>query len=384
MTGVVSLTVPRVGQPYRVVGTEKVAPRALNISLSLGYYYRAQQKEHTPQALAGVVRTGLRRNVAMIRDAIEGLKDAYLAGDRVPPVYVLAQRVDRTWRSTMCVIDGAMRVAAAVEAGIPRIEVALIAPELENMEPEALFLACNAAGSQRLTTMERDGVLRSLAHRYRLQHPDERDPDAFARRLQARTGLAARTIVNAVRGEFRPRTAEQLRLAERLIQEGKPVSEVARATGVSRQAVQKQKDKLDGKQQRSNGGPQRRERDSVVTGADIVMASLPRVDAPATAAALRLALKKVKPDLDKLTVQLKTWGVQEARECTAEQAKIIWSEIDALWEACLQFNVASRIYRDAYLARRDLARLQEAVALASHSATQGGAAKNGDGRQPEP
>jgi len=114
------------------------------------------------------------------------------------------------------------------------------------------------------------------------------------------------------------------------------------------------------------------------------MASLPRVDAPATAAALRLALKKVRPDLDKLTVQLKTWGVQEARECTAEQAKIIWSEIDALWEACLQFNVASRIYRDANLARRDLARLQEAVALASHGATQGGAAKNGDGRQPGP
>lgn len=384
MTSGVSLrAVSHIDQPYKVVGTEKVAPTALNISLSLGHYYRTQRKENSPAPLEGVTRTGLRRNVGIIRDAIEGLKDAYLAGDRVPPVYVLARRGDRTWRSTMCVIDGAMRVAAAVEAGIARIEVALIAPELEDTEPEALFLACNAMGPQRLTTVERDALLRSLAHRYRLQHPDERDPDVFARRLQPRTGLAARTIANAVRGEFRPRTAEQRRLAERLLQEGKPVSEVARSTGVSRQAVQKQKDKLEGKP-RSNGGSQRREPDQVVTGTDIVMASLPRVDAPATAAALRLALKKVKPDLDKLTVQLKTWGVQEARECTAEQAKIIWSEIDALWEACLQFNVASRIYRDPYLARRDLARLQEAVALASHGATQGGATSNGDGRNPGP
>jgi hypothetical protein len=381
--GAASAAISRVGQPYKVVGHEKVAPRALNISLSLGYYYRAQKNEHSSQAVEAGGRTGLRRNVAMIRDAIEGLKDAYLAGDRVPPVCVLARRVDRMWRSTMCVIDGAMRVAAAVEAGVPRIEVALVVPEVEDTEPEALFLACNATGSQRLTTVERDAVLRSLAHRYRLEHPDERDPDVFARRLQSRTGLAVRTIANAVRGEFRPRTAEQRQLAEHLLREGKPVSEVARLTGVSRQAVQKQKDRLEGKQ-RSYGGSQRREPDPIVTGADIVIASLPRVDAPATAAALRLALKKVRPDLDKLTVQLKTWGVQEARECTAEQAKIIWSEIDALWEACLQFNIASRIYRDPYLARRDLARLQEAVALASHGATQGGAAKNGDGHGPGP
>ncbi len=319
----------------------------------------------------------------MIRDAIEGLKDAYLAGDRVPPVCVLARRIDRTWRSTMCVIDGAMRVAAAVEAGIPRIEIVLIASELEDMELEALFLACNATGAQRLTIVERDAVLRSLAHRYRLEHPDERDPDVFARRLQSHTGLAARTIANAVRGEFRPRTAEQRQLAERLLLDRKPVSEVARLTGVSRQAVQKQKDRLDGKP-RSKDGPERREPDPVVTGTDIVMASLPRVNAPATAAALRLALKKVRPDLDKLTVQLKTWGVAEASECTVEQAKIIWSEIDALWEACLQFNVASRIYRDPYLARRDLVRLQEATALASHGATHGGAARNGNGRGPDP
>ena len=372
-------TVPRVGQPYKVVGTEKVAPRALNISLSLGYYYRAQLKE-VPDAPEGIARTGLRRNVEMIRDAIEGLKQAYLAGDPIPPVYVLAQRTDRTWRSTMCVIDGAMRVAAAVETGIPRIEVALIAPELEDTEPEALFLACNAASAQRLTTIERDAALRALAHGYRMKHPDERNPDVFARHLQPRTGLAARTIINAVKGEFRPRTEEQRQLAERLLREGKSPSEVARRTDVTRQAVQKQKDKLDGK--RPSGSSSRgRKPDQVITGAHIAMASVPRVDAPATAAALRLALKKVRPDLDKLVVQLKNWGLQEARECSTEQAKIIWSELDAIWEACLQFNLASRIYRDAYLARRDLPRLQEAVALASQCVAQGAATGNGQGQQ---
>src|SRR5436853_3850927 len=110
--------VKRIGHPYKVVGTEKVAPRALNVSLSLGHYYRSQQHETPPAAVGEAARTGLRRNIEMIRDAIEGLKQAYLAGDPVPPVYVLARRVDRTWRSTMEVIDGAMRVAAAVEAGI--------------------------------------------------------------------------------------------------------------------------------------------------------------------------------------------------------------------------------------------------------------------------
>ena len=316
----------------------------------------------------------------MIRDAIEGLKQAYLAGDPVPPVYVLARRVDRTWRSKMEVIDGAMRVAAAVEAGIPQIEVALIAPELEDTEPEALFLACNAIGPQRLTTCERDAALRVLARRYKTQHPDERDADLFARHLQSRTGLAARTIVNAVRGEFRPRTDEQRQLAERLLKEGKSPSEVARRTDVSRQAIQKQKSKLEGKTRSRPLGSKKRPSGLVVTGADVVMASLPRVDAPATAAALRLALKKIRPDLDKLMVQLKTWGVQEARECTAEQAKIIWSEIDPIWEACLHFNIASRIYRDSSLARRDLARLREAVALASQCGTQGVGTTNGQGQ----
>jgi len=375
-------TAKRSGQPYKVVGAEKVAPRALNVSLSLGYYYRSRQKENPPSALEATVR-GLRRNIELIRDAIEGMKQAYLAGDPVPPVYVLARRVDRTWRSTMEVIDGAMRVAAAAEAGIPQIEVALIAPELEDTEPEALFLACNAIGVQRLTTIERDAVLRALARRYRMQHPDERDPDAFACHLQPRTGLAVRTIVNAVRGEFRPRTDEQRQLAERLLKEGKSPSEVARLTDVSRQAIQKQKSKLEGKAPSRPSGSKGRPSDQAVSGTDIVLASLPRVDAAATAAALRLVLKKIRPELDKLTVQLKTWGVQEARECSAEQAKVIWSEIDQIWEACLHFNVASRIYRDPYLARRDLARLREAVALASQCATQDTAAKNGHSQHAE-
>ncbi len=198
----------------------------------------------------------------------------------------------------------------------------------------------------------------------------------FARHLQARTGLAARTIINAVKGEFRPRTEEQKQLAERLLREGKSPSEVAGRTDVTRQAVQKQKDKLDGKKP-SGSSSRGRKPHQVITGADIAMASVPRVDAPATAAALRLALKKVRPDLDKLVVQLKNWGLQEARECTTEQAKIIWSELDPIWEACLQFNLASRIYRDAYLAHRDLPRLQEAVALASQCAAKGAVTGNG-------
>ena len=44
--------VRRTGHPYKVVGTEKVAPRALNVSLSLGYYYRSQQHE-TPTTAVG-------------------------------------------------------------------------------------------------------------------------------------------------------------------------------------------------------------------------------------------------------------------------------------------------------------------------------------------
>jgi hypothetical protein len=380
MTGAVSLqAVKQADRPYKIVGTERVAPRALNVSLSLGHYYRSQQKGNPPAARGEPARAGLRQNVETIRDAIEGLKQAYLAGDTVPPVYVLARRSNRTWRSTLDVIDGAMRVAAAVEAGITELEVTLIAPEFEDTEPEALFLACNATCAQRLTTIERDAVLRALARRYRKQHPNERDLYAFARHLQPRTGLAVRTIANAVTGEFRPRTEEQRQFAERLLKEKKSPSEVAQLTGVSRQAVQKQKSKLDGKKPSRKPGSKRRQTSEVVTGADVVMASLPRVDAPATADALRVALKKIRPDLDKLTVQLKTWGIQEALECDIEQAKIIWSEIDPIWEACLHFNVASRIYRDPSLARRDLARLREAVALASQHATQAVAATNGQG-----
>ena len=381
MTGAVSLQgVRETGRPYRVVGTEIVAPRALNVSLSLGHYYRSQRKRTPQVALDKAAHTGIRQNVETIRDGIEGLKQAYLAGEPVPPIYVLARQVDRSWRSTLNVIDGAMRVAAAVEAGISQLEVALIAPELEDTEPEALFLACNATSAQRLTTIERDAVLRALARRYRKQHPNERDLYAFARHLQPRTGLAVRTIENAVTGEFRPRTEEQRQHAERLLKEKKSTSEVAQLTGVSRQAVQKQKSKLDGKKPSRRPGSKRSPSGEIVTGADVVMASLPRVDAPATADALRVALKKIRPDLDKLTVQLKTWGIQEAVECDIEQAKIIWCEIDPIWDACLHFNVASRIYRDPSLARRDLARLREAVALASQCVAQVVAATNGQGQ----
>ena len=67
MASAVSLEIVKgVGHPYKVVGTEKVAPRALNVSLSLGYYYRSQQHETPTTAVGEAARTGLRRNIEMM------------------------------------------------------------------------------------------------------------------------------------------------------------------------------------------------------------------------------------------------------------------------------------------------------------------------------
>jgi len=404
--------------PYEIVGRQHVVPSALKVELSLHDWYAAQNGKGA--AATDLPLVGIRQAMAVVSDGITALRQAYAANAYVPPIRVLAERAGQVWRNTCLVLDGAMRVTAAVQAGIGTVEVELVRPVHEDTAPHHLFLAFNASGGRGLSVVERDKVLVFDARRYRQRDPIQRDAQQFAEWEAGRTGLAAETILRVTTGEFRSRTPDQIEAARDMILRGEKVSAIVAAfQPITRQAIEKQRDQIIRdlhNQGRSRaaiaeqlGLPPATVKSALeptgakarhtarlsaprhITGADTGLSDLPRVDPNKTRQALQLAVQRAKgdlapalkalgtvaavqhvvraakPRLAQVDMQLRAWGVDEAREYTLEQAEGPWAVVDPHWVVLLDYNDACRIYRSAALAKRDLPRLKRLVALAEHA-----------------
>ena len=164
-------------------------------------------------------------------------------------------------------MDGAIRVQAALKAGIAEIPAWLVSPHFPDTPLEGMFLHYNWGHGARLTVRERDTALRIIADRYIRDALGERGAVAFGRWLAERApGLGATLIAELTRNRFQVRTPDQWEEAARLGRGGTPTaqqvakldalgiqisdhrglspSHIARLVGVSRAAVEKQFRKL--------------------------------------------------------------------------------------------------------------------------------------------
>lgn len=359
--------------------------KGLKVAMSLQRYVEQRDSDEDIERRKeiGEVALGLRRDLAVVSDAVQGLAQSYKAGIGIEPIKVLARReANGKWSSTGWVVDGAIRVQAAIESGIAEIPAWLVIPHLEDTPLEGMFLHYNAGHGTRLTLRERDAILRILARRYMRDHTGEaRDARVFGCWLAERTGLPADLIAQVTRNEFQVRTPEKYSEAERLLREGLTPAEISKREGMpSRAAIEKQARKLGiayqskakpGKDGRSAGsrpaGRAHLNGDAPDATPELILESrIERIDPRATARDLAAALRDARDDLDKAFAQIDDWVIKEAAEYRIEQAKIVWDVIERHlhWHDTLKLNVACRIYRDRYLAARDLPLLKRAVAEA--------------------
>jgi hypothetical protein len=363
--------------------------RNLKVAMSLQRYVEPADVEEDLERRKeiGEVALGLRRDLAVVSDAVQALAQSYKAGVAIEPIKVLARREPNgKWSSTGWVIDGAIRVQAAIESGTAEVPAWLVIPHHEDTPLEGMFLHYNAGHGTRLTLRERDAVLRILARRYMRDHPSEiRDARVFGSWLAERTGLPADLIAQVARNEFQVRTPDKYAEAERLLRDGLTPAEISRRDGMpSRAAIEKQARKLGvdyRRKGRTTAGKDGQSPGSLPTGrahlnghapdatpALILESRIERIDPRATARDLAAALKDARGDLDKAFAQIDDWVIKEAAEYRIEQAKIVWDVIERHlhWHDTLKLNVTCRIYRDRYLAARDLPLLKQAVAEAEN------------------
>ncbi len=261
--------VARVGDaPYREVKELERAtyvPEDLDCSLSLLAYMRHKAEargkpvsEPTPESAAQGLVLGLRTDFTAIDDAVASLVQAYRAGEKLASILALATvSTSGQWHPVGTavgtifrpfVIDGAIRAIAAIEAGVRQVEVVYIAPTHPDTQPELLFMYFNSRHGVRLTTVDRDRVVRAMAQQYRKNPPeghDGRDRHMFALWMGERCGLAASTIEEIIKGIFGVRTPEERqRAVQMMVVEGKSATEASRETGGSRQATKRLYDRF--------------------------------------------------------------------------------------------------------------------------------------------
>jgi hypothetical protein len=362
----------------------------LKVAMSLQRYFEPTNSDEDIERRKeiGEVALGLRRDLEVISDAVRGVAQSYKAGIAIEPIKVLARREPNDkWSSTGWVVDGAIRVQAALESGIPEIPAWLVAPHFEDTPLEGMFLHYNFGHGARLTLRERDYILRTLARRYMRDHTGEaRDARVFGKWLTERTGLPANLVAQVTRNEFQVRTPEKYAEATQLLRNGLSPAEISKRDGMpSRAAIEKQARKLgipyqqkarttaggDGKPGEVHPAARAHHNGDApdATPEGILESRIQRIDPQATARDLAAPLKAAQDDLTKAFAQITDWVLQEAAEYQIEQAKVVWKVVEQHlhWHETLKLNVACRIYRDQDLAERDLPLLKQAVAEAERA-----------------
>jgi hypothetical protein len=398
----------RIGQPYVVVKDGlTLAIETLRMDMSLRKLFRdIPQDEERELTFRGLrLAVGLRRDREAIHDTIRSLQalitavretspdlepDEIFRACGLGPIKVLA-RPDGG--SSNVVVDGAMRVMAAQEAGMTHVPVQLVAPAYNRHPtygepaPELLFVYFNGQHGQRLTTAECATTFRILAQRHREAHDDDRDAMAWAAWAAPQSGVHAATVYDAIKNIFQDRTDEQKTEAERRLREAAKkhgfvptavVNAIASDQGVTRTAVQKQAAELglplalpSVDAAPSAAAPAASDGDDeeahAATALNLFASQIDKFDVRRNLSEIKALLADHVARLSGALGRINEWAEHEAAEYMVEQAKLLWSPLDTLWAGLLTFAWRARIYRDPHLARRDLARLKDMLAEAHHA-----------------
>lgn len=356
--------------PYTVVANTVLGADGLSMSLSLVLANRkTDSDEERIRRGVGTIAVGLRRDTDAAVGAIATLAQlltvtraanpaldpaAVFQAAGLEPVAVLArqERRDAPYTSTGLVVDGAIRVMAAVRAGMVDVPVQLVVPRYPDTPPEFLFVARNWRHGQRLTDQERDAVFRIVAQRYREAHPEERDPEAWSTWASERSSVPAAMILAAVRNVFKPLTPEQVKGLERMLRASHKaggvtptvIHNLAGEYGISRTAVQNRASDL-------GLLPKRAPKEDASKGPiDLYAAAVPKSDTRRDAATLAAMLKAAQ--LEAIVKDINYWAQYEAPEYRGDQAKPIWTKLTDLVYGSLVFANTCNIWEDAYEASR--------------------------------
>jgi DNA-binding transcriptional ArsR family regulator len=153
-----------------------IAPDKLDTSLSLGMG-KLGADDWKP-GLRDELTTDDKGNTITVAEArIEAYAERWQTDQPTPQILVLGEvdaKGEYTGRWTPKVIDGAMWVAAAEQAGIGRVPVYVVAPTLPGLELDAMWLYFNtiANGGAALTDRKRRKIITELAKRGRDSHAD--------------------------------------------------------------------------------------------------------------------------------------------------------------------------------------------------------------------
>jgi len=383
--------------------------QSLNVSMSLQRLYDRKGADEAARDIAqhefGKVARGLRREVDFARDGIERMAQDFKAGKAIDPIKVLGrQDASGRWVATGFVVDGAIRVQAALRAGIPEVPAWLVAPYFADTPLELMFLHYNESAFSRLKVAERDAILRIAADRYMTDSLGPRSALAFGYwAAERQPGSSPILIAEVTRNRFQVRTPDEWGEAVRLGEGGAPTAaqvaqlqslritvpengrlspaQIGKVVGVSRAAVEKQFRKLGiqpatktraGRgtvKRQTNGHAAPNGRTPDATPELMLRSEIQVVDGRATAQDLLAALKPVTVGFDRAIRQIDDWILKEAPEYQADQARMVWNVIDPFWHKLLTLNQAFHVYGDRYLAARDRATLQEITAEAQATCT---------------
>jgi hypothetical protein len=338
--------------------------------------------------LGAVIPVGLRQDLqaarasimslaAVIQEAAQDLRRARPDASAaevfdhagVPPITVLAH--PSTGRPTGVILDGALRYAAAVQAGLDRIPARAVA--LDRAVPiEIEWLRRNLRHGLRPSDAEIASALRDVAHRYREARGDAASASQFAEEISRMLAIPPGLIVRYVKPVFSTMTdqaRESLRRDARAMADaGDPpvviIAVLSSRYGVSRTLIRHVLRDLGVLNPSPSAKAESAAARHAVGIAQVSAVAAPAIDPRRDArdleqaarnpgvAGLQAVLDAILPHLD---------GVDPG---TADQ---IWAPIDPLWVTLLRAARRAQVHRIRRLARRDAEILADLAALAASS-----------------
>jgi|SRR5579872_21071 len=350
-----------------------MVPGKLDISMSLG----------TGKIGTDEWKPGLRKNGGVVEAQIAIYAERWenKSDPPHPMVLVLGEEAKNgVYRPSFTVIDGAMWVAAAVEAGRERVPVYVVAAPGVKIEKEAMCLYFNTVtNGLALTEKERNGILLDLAQYAKNQRgvtdkfitvngAQVRSYEMWAAEYSRATAVAASTIVKVIRGKFTTqRTEEQLERDRQALASGeKTVKDIERESNKSKTAIRRDANRAKVKiksvhAKASRVAKPQPDPTEAVTAATEMARGVNLKPGNGAAKHLREAIILLYPAIhelitksEKLTGSMSATRVSEARRLNRAEVQEVWSGVpDDMWGEFVILANDLRVYNDPGRAHRD-------------------------------
>lgn len=351
-----------------------MVPSKLDVSMSLG----------TGKIGTDEWKPGLRKNGGVVEAQIATYAECWenKADPPNPTILVLGKDGGHgVYEPTFTVIDGAMWVAAAVEAGRERVPVYVVVAPGVKIEKEAMCLYFNTVtNGLALTEKERNGILLDLAQYAKNQRgitdkfvtvngAQVRSYETWAAEYSRATAVAASTIVKVIKGKFATqRSKDQLEKDRDDLATGKKtVGQVARKRHKSKTAIRRDAKRANVTIKSAHvktsrvAKPQPDPTEAVTVATEMVREVTNLKPGNGAAKHLREAIVLLYPAIhelitksEKLTGSMSATGVSAARRLDRAEVQEVWSGVpDDMWGEFVRLANDLRVYNDPDRAHRD-------------------------------